>query len=91
MTKTVSTKSFAFIGVSKREQIVLRSFFNLAKNELVWTVAEAKEIDLSASNSSAVLAELDFLVADFDSDAWTAFDGTVKMPVIGIGSVVRSL
>lgn len=91
MTKTVSTKSFAFIGVSKREQIVLRSFFNLAKNELVWTVAEAKEIDLSASNSSAVLAELDFLVVDFDSDEWTAFDGTVKIPVIGIGSVDRSL
>ncbi len=91
MTASQPTKSFTFIGVQMREKIVLRSFFNLAKNELAWSVVEAKDIDLGADNLNDYLEELDFLIIDFESDEWLAYEGTVERPVIGIGKADRVL
>ncbi len=91
MESSASTKTFAFIGVAKREQIILCSFFNLVKHELPWTIAEAIDVDVTAETWPAALQELDFLVVDFNAEDWTDYNGTVEQPVIGIGTADRAL
>lgn len=52
---TEEIKYLAFKGIEKKEQIVLKSFLNLAKNELKYQIVVLKDNDASDQNPSVLI------------------------------------
>ena len=91
MSDTTSIFEFAFVGVSKKDQIVVRSFFNLIQTDLPWQVNENRELTEKGHVSRADITASDyesirFLVAGADDPAWDMLASEVDVPAMVIGA-----
>ncbi len=75
---TSETKKIVFKGIEKKEQILFKSFLNLAKNDLVFDVEVIQDADASIADADIVIADIAF---DLSQDAASM----AGIPVLKIG------
>jgi len=65
---TAEIKHLSFKGIEKKEQILFKSFLNLAKNELEYKVVILKESDTSGTQPDIVIADSTYQFSDEEAD-----------------------
>jgi len=76
---TAEIKHLSFKGIEKKEQILFKSFLNLAKNELEYQVVILKDSDVSGQQPDIVIADSSYNYKDDESDLGA-------LPTIRIGN-----
>ncbi len=61
-------KHLSFKGIEKKEQILFKSFLNLAKNELEYQVVILKDSDMSGQQPDIVIADSSYQFSDDEAD-----------------------
>lgn len=77
-TVTAQIKYLVFKGIAKKEQILFKSFLNLAKNELPYQVVILKSKQLDPSDPDIVIMDETYVLEDSEA-------GLVDLPSIVVG------
>jgi len=81
---TAEIKHLSFKGIEKKEQILFKSFLNLAKNELEYQVVILKDNDTSGRHPDIVIADLEYHFNENEAEFGA-------LPTIRVGNKVSDI